>query len=54
MTVRIEKPVLNGRTPEENIAKLETWAANLTNDLNYYLNHIDSENMVKENNDAGK
>lgn len=46
MTFMVEKPDLAGKTQEEAIAALDTWAANLTNELNYALNHLDKENIL--------
>lgn len=45
MKLTIQKPNIEGKTPEEAIAALDTWAANLTHDLEYILSHIDEDNM---------
>ena len=48
MTFWIEKPTLDPKKPEESIALLETWAANLTDELNYHLNHLNIENLATD------
>ena len=44
--MKVEKPVLNGKTDAENIQILETWASNLTDLINYEINHLDERNFV--------
>ena len=46
--MKIEKPVLNGRTDRENLHILETWAGNLLDELNFILGHLDETNFVPE------
>ena len=41
----IERPTLDGKTPEENIAIIDTWIARTADTLNYMLRHIGRENM---------
>lgn len=48
MSFIVEKPDITGKTPEEAIAALDTWAANLTNELNYTLNHLDKGNLIED------
>lgn len=45
--MNIEKPILNGKTAEENIQKLETWAGRITDEINYAINHLDKNNFVE-------
>lgn len=35
--MKIERPVLNGATPEENIAIIDTWIAKTADALNFIL-----------------
>lgn len=37
--MKIERPVLNGATPEENIAIIDTWIARTADTLNYILSN---------------
>lgn len=46
--MNIEKPVLNGKTVEENIHKLETWAAKTAEELNYELTHLGKKNFIEK------
>ena len=48
MTFRIEKPTLNPKEPEQSIAILDTWLANLTDELNYHLNHLNLDNLATD------
>lgn len=48
MTFTIEKPNIEGKSPEEAIAALDTWAARLTDELNYILNHLDRDNILED------
>ena len=44
--VELKKPVIDGVSVEENIAKIESWAADITKNVEYNLNHIDKDNLV--------
>lgn len=44
--MKLEKPELNGATDRENLFRLETWASNLVDSLNYMLSHMDEANLV--------
>jgi hypothetical protein len=48
MTFRVEKPTLDPKNPEKSIALLDTWLANLTDQLNYHLNHLNAENLATD------
>lgn len=37
MDIHIERPILNRKTPEENIAVLDTWISNTADKLNYII-----------------
>lgn len=44
--VELKKPVIDGASVEENIAKIESWASDITKNVEYNLNHIDKDNLV--------
>lgn len=46
MACNLDAPNLKGRDEEERIKNLETWAVKITNNLNYFLNHLDKTNFV--------
>lgn len=46
MAINFRPPSVTGRTPEAQIAQLETWAQNLTDQLNYELNHIRKDMLI--------
>lgn len=46
MTFMTDKPDLTGKSPEEAIAALDTWAANLTHELSYLFSHLDEDNIM--------
>lgn len=50
MAYRIEKPTLNGKTPEENVAILESWANRLVDEVMFAIN--DLEKKIKEREDG--
>lgn len=43
MNIRIERPVLNRRTPEENIALIDRWIADTADKLNEYIEQLNRE-----------
>lgn len=47
MALKIDSPNLNGRSLEENVKNLQTWAVKLSNNLNYGINHLDSTNFTE-------
>lgn len=49
MDIRIDKPMLNKDTPEENIAIIDRWISDTAEKLNYMIAQIS-----KEGNDDGK
>lgn len=49
MEYRIDKPILNRATPEENIALVDRWIADTADKLNYIL-----EQLERERNNDGK
>lgn len=54
MNIRIERPTLNRKTPEENIALVDRWIADTSDKLNAFISNINKEiEQVKENTDAG-
>lgn len=53
MDYRINKPILNGKTPEENIAKVDTWIADTADKLNYVLTQLYRERNA-DGNEADK
>lgn len=55
MDIRIERPVLNRRTAEENLAIVDRWIADTADKLNMYIsntNRIIEE--LKERENAGQ
>ena len=54
MNIRIEKPVLNRKTAEENLAIIDRWIADTSDKLNNYISATNRElNELKEKTDAG-
>lgn len=43
MDIRIDKPILNRKTPEENIALLDKWVSETADKLNYVITQINRE-----------
>lgn len=41
MDIRIDRPVLNGKTPEENLAKIDKWIADTSDKLNYLIEQLE-------------
>ena len=48
MKVEFKRPELNGKTDKENIAKLDTYLAELAMKLDYIINHLEDDNFVKQ------
>ena len=46
MVINIDKPIF-GADEHENVKKLEKWVSDVTDKLNYTLNHLDSSNFVE-------
>lgn len=40
---KIERPILNKSTPEENIALIDTWIADTADKLNYLIERISKD-----------
>ena len=47
MQVTLNRLVLDGKTNEENIAKIDTYINNLVNVLEHAINHLDSTNFAE-------
>lgn len=41
--INIDKPILNGKTPDENLAIVERWIHKTADTLNVYLSGIEKE-----------
>ena len=54
MNIRIERPVLNRKTAEENIAIIDRWIADTSDKLNAYISATNKTiDELKEKQDAG-
>ena len=40
MIIRLDRPILNARSPEENIAMVDTWIAKTVDELRWYLGEL--------------
>lgn len=47
MDIRIDRPILNRPTPEENLALVDKWISETADKLNYLI-----EQITKEKNDG--
>lgn len=45
MIIQIEKPQLTHADIRKDMELLDTWAGSITDQLNYILNHIDTDNL---------
>lgn len=43
MDVRIDKPILNRPTPEENLALVDKWISETADKLNYVITQLNRE-----------
>lgn len=43
MNLRIDKPILDKPTPEENLAVVDRWIADTADKLNYFIEQINRE-----------
>lgn len=43
MDIRIEKPILNRPTPEENLALVDRWIADTADKLNFVITMLNRE-----------
>jgi len=49
MDIRIDRPVLNGKTAEENIAKVDKWIADTSDKLNYLIDQLERNSNGTDN-----
>lgn len=52
MNIRIERPTLNRKTPEENIALVDRWIADTSDKLNIFISDINRK-LEEESTNAG-
>ena len=52
MNIRIDRPTLNRKTPEENIALVDRWIADTADKLNAYISSV-NRRLEEENTNAG-
>jgi len=43
MDIRIDKPILNRPTPEENIALVDKWISETADKMNYLITQLERE-----------
>ena len=43
LAIRIEKPVLNRATPEENMALVDRWISDTADKMNYVIEQLNKE-----------
>lgn len=41
--IHIERPVLNEKTPEANLAKVDTWISQTSDVLNFWIEKVEKE-----------
>lgn len=46
MAINLDKPIFTDNE-SENLKRLEKWCSDVTDQLNYSLNHLDSTNFVE-------
>lgn len=51
MDIRIDRPILDRKNPEENIAIIDKWIAETADKLNYIINELNKERT--DNNGTG-
>ena len=52
MNIRIERPSLNRKTPEENIALVDRWIADTADKLNAFISSVNRQ-LEEERTNAG-
>ena len=52
MNIRIERPSLNRKTTEENIALVDRWIADTADKLNVFISSVNRQ-LEEESTDAG-
>ena len=52
MNIRIERPTLNRKTPEENIAVIDRWIADTSDKLNMFISSVNRQ-IEEERTNAG-
>lgn len=52
MNIRIERPTLNRKTPEENMAIVDRWIADTSDKLNMFISDI-NKRLEEERTNAG-
>lgn len=52
MNIRIERPTLNRKTPEENLAVVDRWIADTSDKLNAFISNINKQ-LEEESRNAG-
>ena len=52
MNIRIERPTLNRKTPEENIALVDRWIADTADKLNIFISDVNRK-IEEERTNAG-
>jgi len=52
MNIRIERPTLDRKTPEENIALVDRWIADTSDKLNMFISDINRK-LEEERTNAG-
>lgn len=48
MNIRIDKPILNRPTPEENIALVDKWIADTADKLNIFISQVNKERSTDD------
>lgn len=51
MDIRIDKPILNRATPEENLALVDKWISDTSDKLNYIITQLNRERSENEHNE---
>lgn len=52
MNIRIERPTLNRKTPEENMAVVDRWIADTADKLNAFISSVNRQ-LEEESENAG-
>lgn len=48
MDIRIDRPILDKKTPEENIAVVDKWIADTADKLNYFIEQMNIERTSED------
>lgn len=48
MDIRIDRPILDKKTPEENIAVVDKWIADTADKLNYFFEQMNTERTEED------